>query len=117
MSKNKSTNNKISNQTIKRTRINSYPLEFKESSVKLALESDCPTAHTAKNLGVNVNTLYNWIAQSSCNQNKSKNMKLSSNAISSCLEENRRLKTELSKVTQECDLLKKAAAYFARESQ
>jgi len=112
MSKNKSTNNKTS----KRTRINSYPLEFKESSVKLALESDCPTARIASDLGINVNTLYNWIAQSSYNQNKSKNMKLSSNTIS-CLEENKRLKAELFKTIQERDLLKKAAAYFAKESQ
>ena len=116
MSKNKSTNNKTS----KRTRINSYPLEFKESSVKLALESDCPTAHTARNLGINVNTLYNWIAQSSCNQNKSNNkksMKSLSSKTSSYLEENKRLKIELNKTIQERDLLKKAAAYFAKESQ
>lgn len=116
MSKNKPTNNKTS----KRTKLNSYPLEFKESSVKLALESDCPIAHTARNLGVNVNTLYNWIGQNSNNnQSKNNSMKsLSSNKnISSCFEENKQLKAKLAKVTQERDLLKKAAAYFARESQ
>jgi transposase len=31
--------------------------------------------------------------------------------------ENRRLKRELARVTQERDILKKATAYFARESQ
>ncbi|MDA3837428.1 MAG: transposase [Candidatus Delongbacteria bacterium] len=118
MPKTKSTNNKISNQTSKSTRLTSYPLEFKESSVKLALESDCPIAHTARNLGINVNTLYNWISQSSNNnQSKNNSMKSSSNNISFCLEENKQLKARLAKVTQERDLLKKAAAYFAKESQ
>ncbi len=32
-------------------------------------------------------------------------------------DENKRLKKELVRVTQERDLLKKAAAYFAKESQ
>ena len=32
-------------------------------------------------------------------------------------DENKRLKKELARVTQERDLLKKAAAYFAKESQ
>ena len=38
-----------------------YSSEFKESSVKLAIESSCPIAQTAKELGVNKNTLYTWI--------------------------------------------------------
>ena len=35
-----------------------YSSEFKESSVKLAIGSKIPIAHTAKELGVNPNTLY-----------------------------------------------------------
>ena len=38
-----------------------YSTEFKESSVKLAIESAQPIAHTVRGLGINPNTLYNWI--------------------------------------------------------
>lgn len=34
-----------------------YPTEFKESAVKLAIESTNPIAQTARELGINVNTL------------------------------------------------------------
>ncbi len=38
-----------------------YPPEFRESSVKLAIESDQPIAHTAQDLGINPNILHTWI--------------------------------------------------------
>ena len=40
-----------------------YTAEFKQSAVKLINESDLPMAETARNLGVNENTLYGWISQ------------------------------------------------------
>ena len=40
-----------------------------------------------------------------------------SNNKAVCFEENKRLKKELAMVKQERDLLKKAAAYFAKESR
>ena len=40
-----------------------YTAEFKESAVKLAVESDKPATETARELGVNVNTLHTWIAK------------------------------------------------------
>ena len=40
-----------------------------------------------------------------------------SNNKAACFEENKRLKKELALVKQERDLLKKAAAYFAKESR
>jgi transposase len=38
-----------------------YTAEFRESAVKLANESDKPIAQTARELGVNENTLHTWI--------------------------------------------------------
>lgn len=94
---------------------NNYPLEFKVSSAQLAVDSDQPIAQTARDLGVNHNTLHNWIAKySDSNQVNQKNM---SNNKATCFEENKRLKKELALVKQERDLLKKAAAYFAKESR
>ena len=42
---------------------NSYTSEFKESAVKLAIESDLPISKTAEELGINQNTLHGWIAK------------------------------------------------------
>ncbi len=41
------------------------PSEFRESSVKLALESEQPITHTARDLGINPNTLHTWISKNS----------------------------------------------------
>ncbi len=94
---------------------NNYPLEFKISAVKLVEGSDQPIAQTARDLGVNANSLYNWInvytSASKINQNNNMDNNESS------FEEIKRLKKELAMVKQERDLLKKAAAYFAKESQ
>ena len=38
-----------------------YPAEFKESAVKLAIESKGPMAQTAKELGIRRTTLYTWV--------------------------------------------------------
>lgn len=97
---------------------NNYSLEFKISSAQLAVESDQPIAQTARDLGVNHNTLHGWIEKYSeipPNQLIGSNMSSSNKAI--YFEENKRLKKELALVKQERDLLKKAAAYFAKESR
>ena len=97
---------------------NNYPLEFKVSSAQLAVDSDQTVAQTARDLGINHNTLHNWIAKySDSNQINQKNMSNNNNNKASCFEENKLLKKELALVKQERDLLKKAAAYFAKESR
>lgn len=40
-----------------------YSAEFRESAVKLANESDKPIAQTARDIGVNENTLHTWISK------------------------------------------------------
>lgn len=88
-----------------------YSSEFKESSVKLAIESKQPISHTAKELGIKANTLYTWVDKYS----KPKESRVRTD--DHIYDENKRLKKELSRVTQERDLLKKAAAYFAKDLQ
>ena len=88
---------------------NRYPLEFKESSAKLALDSSNPVTQTAKELGIHPVTLHSWIKKFYPNK--------STQPISQDLlqEENHQLKRENARLKQERDILKKAAAYFARE--
>lgn len=92
---------------------NNYSQEFRVSSVKLALESDKSIAQTARDLGVNPSTLHTWIGKQS-NSKESNNMLKNSECH---FAEVARLRKELSIVKQERDLLKKAAAYFAKISQ
>ena len=86
-----------------------YTSEFKESTVKLALESDQPIAQTARDLGVNPNTIHTWITK------YSKPKTTVERTDDPIYDENKRLKKELARMTQERDLLKKATAYFAKE--
>lgn len=92
-------------------KLKTYSSEFKESSVKLAIESKHPIAQTARELGINVNTLYTWVDKYS--RPKESNMRTDEHLY----DEVKRLRKELTKVTEERDLLKKAAAYFAKESR
>ena len=85
-----------------------YPAEFKESSAKLALESAQPMSQTARELGVDSKSLYNWVKiYSDTNEDSHLTKEPAS-------EEIKRLKKELSQVKLERDILKKAAAYLCR---
>jgi transposase len=90
--------------------VKQYSSEFKESAVKLAIESGKPISQIAKELGVNVNTLHTWIGK------YSKPKEAGMRTMEHPFDEIKQLKKELARVTQERDLLKKAAAYFAKES-
>ena len=86
-----------------------YSLEFKQSSVQLALNSEESIAQTARNLGVNGNTLHGWVGKYG--------KKISNKPITemSQEEEIKQLRKEISRLKDKRDILKKAAAYFANE--
>lgn len=86
-----------------------YPEEFKIEAVKQVTERQRPVAEVAERLGVSVHSLYAWIRRYS-KAPAAQQMETSQQA------EIRRLKAELRRVTDERDILKKAAAYFAKQS-
>ena len=86
-----------------------YSLDFKQSSAKLAIESDQPIAKTAEELGINESTLYNWVCKFRPGEGKK------SDSGSEMENELKALRRENSRLKQERDILKKAAAYFANE--
>jgi len=90
-----------------------YTAEFRASAVKLANESDQSVAQVAKDLGINVNTLHTWIAKYS----KTKKAGKSERTDEHLYDELKRLKKEVARLTEERDLLKKAAAYFAKDQR
>ncbi len=91
---------------------NHYTPEFNESAVKLAIESDQPVSKTADELGVNANTLHTWISKYRGPQVQ----KAGPVRDEQLYDEVKRLRKDNKRLTEERDILKKAAAYFAKES-
>jgi transposase len=89
-----------------------YTSEFKESAVKLAIESDQPVSKTAEELGINNNTLHTWISKYKRPQGQVTN-RVEDRHI---YDEIKELRKENKRLKEERDILKKAAAYFAKES-
>lgn len=86
-----------------------YPEEFKIEAVKQIVERGYPVSEVSNRLGVTTHSLYVWVKKYGPDKDKHQ-AKVDEQA------ELKRLRKELARVTEERDLLKKAAAYFARES-
>ncbi len=90
----------------------SYSSQFKQDAVKLAVESDQSIANTARDLGVNANTLYTWVTRF----HQSVTSTAKGTADNNPYDELKRLRREVSLLKEERNILKKAAAYFAKNS-
>lgn len=86
--------------------------EFKAETIKQVTERGHKVVDVAQRLGVSDKSLYLWIRQSSGKQTSSVN-----DSVVALKAEMVRLKAELKRTTEERDILKKATAYFARESE
>jgi transposase len=82
--------------------------EFKCDAVRQMTERGYPVAEVSQRLGVSQHSLYEW------------HKKFSKSATGSGEDDKaaeiRRLKRELVRVTEEPDILNKAAAYFAKDA-
>lgn len=86
-----------------------YPEEFKIEAVKQITERGHKVSEVSARIGVSQHSLYKWI--------KAYGVPAPERQVAnSQAEELRRLKAELKRVTEERDILKKAAAYFAKQS-
>lgn len=88
-----------------------YPPEFRREAVELARTSGKPVAQVARDLGVSGQTLHTWIKQADVDAGKREGLSTEER------EELRRLRRENRTLVQEREILKKAAAFFARESE
>jgi transposase len=91
-----------------------FTAEFKEEAVRLVGSSGRPLAQVARELGVHENTLHKW--KSAVGMALDGGVSPGSGPLA-LAEENRRLRAELLRVKEERDILKKATAFFARESR
>lgn len=94
-----------------------FTREFKVEAVRLLEEGKKPPAELARELGIRRNQLYKWKEQTDTRGGVAFPGSGRPAAKGTIEEENRRLKAELSKVKEENEILKKAAAFFARELQ
>jgi transposase len=97
-----------------------YTQEFKDSAIQLALNSKKSAMTIAKELGMSNKTLYGWLREYRRQHNldtSSTAYRISKSTTSESLEEeNKRLRKELVNIKKEREILKKAAAYFAKET-
>ena len=88
-----------------------YAPEFKDEAVKQVVVRGHSVVDVAKRLGIPENVLYTWVSK----------FKMADEPLSSDLKvlqaEMVKLKAELRRTTEERDILKKAAAYFAKQSE
>lgn len=87
-----------------------YTCEFKAEAVKQVIEKGHGVVDVAKRLGVTDKSLYIWVKKARAAG------AIPGNQDQALRAENIRLKAELKRTTEERDILKKAAAYFAKVS-
>ena len=99
------------NQDRKKRR--TFTREFKAEAVKLVLEQGKKVSEVARDLGVTENSLRNWVSQALVDAGKGRPGALTT---AEC-EELARLRRENRVLLMEREILKKATAFFAKESK
>jgi len=91
-----------------------FTREYKIEAVRLSHEGTKSVAQAAKDLGIAVEQIYRWRREFAADAHAAfpGNGKIHSHD-----EEMHRLRRELKRVTEERDFLKKATAFFAKESK
>ncbi len=87
-----------------------YPKEFREGAVQLARQGERPIAVVAKELGIADSCLRNWLKQDQLDR-RERDDGLGTRER----EELRDLRRRVRRLEQEKEILRKAAAFFARE--
>lgn len=87
-----------------------YTEEFKRDAVAQVTDRGYSVREVASRLGISTKSLYDW--KTVYHQPEPEQQQGASQAA-----EIRRLKAELTRVTEERDILKKATAYFARDAK
>lgn len=90
-----------------------YTPEFRAEAVKLVTEQGLSQKEAAKRLSIPKGTLANWMAAAKASPSPSAPGRRSAAELEA---DNAWLRKELAEARMERDILKKATAYFARES-
>src|ERR1700693_3742494 len=89
-----------------------YTLEYKTEAIRLVRSGQQSIAAVARTLGIADQTLHNWLRA----DERGSLVGATSKPVSAEQMEISKLRAELARVKMERDILKKATAYFAKES-
>lgn len=90
-----------------------YSDELKAEALKMIIEQGMSQQEVSELIDVPKGTIGNWVSRS---KNELAQIAPGTPSVSDVMAENRRLRKELAKAKMEKEILKKAAAYFAKES-
>lgn len=96
-------------------KIRTYSTEFKAEAVKKILDNNGNVSVTTKQLGIAMQTLSNW--HNKANQGKLVVTEQYDDELMVALQEIKQLKQQLKVAEEEREILKRATAYFAKNSQ
>jgi transposase len=99
---------------MEKKRRKNYTKEFKREAVNLVTEQGYKLAEAARNLGVHHSLLRRWKTQI---EKEGKDAFPGKGHMTPELEEIRRLRREVQQLRMEREILKKATAFFAKESK
>ena len=88
-----------------------YPVEFRREAVELVRSSGRPVNEIARDLGVSGQSLANWVKRIEIDSGRAPGLNTDER------EELRKLRRENRVLREEREILKKAAAFFAKESE
>ena len=89
-----------------------YTSEFKDEAVRQVTEKGHSVQEVAARLGVSSHSLYKWVKGVRPEKDEER-----ADELLDAKKQILKLRAELRRVQEERDILKKAAAYFARESE
>ncbi len=98
---------------MKRVTDRKYTAAFREAAVRQALESGLSVMQVARSLEMSDKTLSRWVTEARAG----KVVKAPRREVSELEAENAKLRQENERLRLEKEILKKAAAYFAKESR
>jgi transposase len=92
-----------------------YTAEFKDQAAQMVVSDGLGLTEAARRLSISVKTLANWV--SAAKHGKRVNASPARKPVTELEAENARLRRDLAEMKMERDLLKKATAYFAKDTR